>query len=111
MAVVIIARGHISSGLGSMKDVDDVVPLAVHSVEAVLPDPIFEPQAVSNWLESLSSPELRKAQIENPKIGIVWLEHSYEPTTRELQLTRPKTRALWLIRDHLKLQEGILYYS
>lgn len=95
------------------EDVDDVVPLAVRSVEALLPNPISEPQAVSNWVESLTSPELRKAQIEDPNIGIVinWLEHSYEPTTRELQLTGPETRALWLTRDHLKLQEGILYYS
>ena len=70
-------------------------------------------RASSNWMEGLSVIELRRAQTEDPSIGIVinWLEHSYEPTTRELQLTGPETRALWLNRDHLKLQDGILYYS
>ena len=102
-------------------DVDDVVPLAMRSVEAVLPDQAMPDQATSdqamsgtqafsNWMEGLSSQELRKAQIEDPNIGIVinWLEHSYEPTTRELQLTGPETRALWLNRDFLKLQDGIV---
>ena len=95
-------------------DVDDVIPLAVRSVEVVLPDQATSgTQAFSNWMEGLSSPELRRAQIEDPNIGIVinWLEHSYEPTTRELQLTHPETRALWLNRDFLKLQDGILFYS
>ena len=95
-------------------DVDDVVPLAVRSVEVVLPGQASSgTQAFSNWMEDLSSPELRRAQIEYPNIGIVinWLEHSYEPTTCELQLTGPETRALWLNRDFLKLEDGILFYS
>ena len=72
------------------------MPLAVRSLEAVLPDPAMSgTQAVSNWVESLSSLELRRAQTEDPNIDIVinWLEHTYEPTTRELQLTGPETRA------------------
>ena len=96
----------------------------MRSVEAVLPDQAMPDQATSdqamsgtqafsNWMEGLSSQELRRAQIEDPNIGIVinWLEHSYEPTTRELQLTGPETRAVWLNRDFLKLQDGILFYS
>ena len=102
-------------------DVDDVVPLAMGSVEAVLPDQAMQDQAMSdqamsgtqafsNWMEGLSSKELRRAQSEDPNIDIVinWLEHSYEPTTRELQLNGPETRALWLNRDFLKLQDGII---
>ena len=103
---------------------DDVALLAMHSVEAVMPDQAMPDQATSDqamsgtqafskWMEGLSSQELRRAQIKDPNIGIVinWLEHSYEPTTRELQLTGPETRALWLNRDFLKLQDGLLFYS
>ncbi|MCG8047953.1 MAG: RNase H-like domain-containing protein, partial [Candidatus Thiodiazotropha endolucinida] len=96
------------------EDVDDVVPLAVRSVEALMPDQtLTESQAVSSWMEGLSSYELRNTQTADPNIGLVinWLEHSYEPTTRELQLCGPETRALWLTRDHLKLKNGVLYYS
>ena len=73
---------------------DDVAPLAMHSVEAVMPDQAMPDQATSDqamsgtqafskWMEGLSSQELRRAQIKDPNIGIVinWLEHSYEPTT------------------------------
>ena len=95
-------------------DVDDVVPLAIRSVEAAMPDQAMpEHQVVSNWVENLSSIELRRAQTHDPSIGIVmnWLEHSYEPTVRELQLTGPETRAMWLTRDQLKFKDGVLYYS
>ena len=95
-------------------DVDDVVPLAIHSIEALVSDQTLpESQTVSNWMESLSSLELRRAQIEDQDIGIVvnWLEHLYEPSTRELQLCGPETRALWLTKDQLKLKNGVLYYS
>ena len=94
--------------------VDDVVPLAVLSVDLSPSDQTeLGLQQISNWVDELSSLELRRAQIEDLNIGIVinWIEHSYEPTTPELQLTGPETRALWLTRDHLKLQDGILYYS
>ena len=83
-------------------------------MEAVLPDQAMsEIQAVSNWVESLSSLELRRVQTDDPNIGIVigWLEHSYAPTIRKLHLTGPETRVLWLTRDHLTLQCGISYYS
>ena len=92
-------------------DVDDVVPLAIRSVEAAMPDQAMpEHQVVSNWVENLSSIELRRAQTHDPSIGIVmnWLEHSYEPTVSELQLTGPETRAMWLTRYQFK--DGVLYY-
>ena len=95
-------------------DVDDIVPLAVRSIEVEVQDiDSSGAQTISNWMEGLSRLELREAQTQDPNIGLVmnWLEHSYEPTTRELQLTGPETRSLWLTRDQLKLQQGILYYS
>ena len=45
-------------------------------MEAVLPDQAMSgPQVVSNWVESVSSLELRNAQTEDPNTGIVinWL--------------------------------------
>ena len=95
-------------------DVDDIVPLAVRSIEVEVQDiDSSGAQTISNWMEGLSRLELREAQTQDQNIGLVmnWLEHSYEPTTRELQLTGPETRSLWLTRDQLKLQQGILYYS
>ncbi|MCG8109820.1 MAG: RNase H-like domain-containing protein, partial [Candidatus Thiodiazotropha taylori] len=95
-------------------DVDDVVPLAVRSVQPMNPVSVLTGiQTVSNWMESLSALELREAQVEDPNIGIIinWLEHSYEPTTRVLQLCSPETRALWLTKDHLVFKGQVLYYS
>ena len=44
-------------------DVDDVVPLVIRSVEAAMPDQAMpKHQVVSNWVENLSSIELRRAQ-------------------------------------------------
>lgn len=95
-------------------DVDDVVPLGVcnvtiHSADQSVPGN----QVVSNWVESLSSLQLREAQINDPNIGVVirWIEYPYEPTTRELQLSSPETRALWLTRDQLVFQDGVMFYS
>ena len=96
-------------------DVDDVIPLAVRSVDLdsshqSIPDSESRPS--SNWVESLSSFQLRQAQLDDIHIRttIHWLEHSYDPSTRELQLYSPETRALWLTRDQLVLKDGILYY-
>ena len=81
----------------------------MRSVEAVVPDQtLSEPKTVSNWMESLSSLELRRVQTEDPDIGIVvnWPEHSYEPTTHELQLCGPLAD-----KGRFKLKYGVLYYS
>ena len=63
-------------------------------------------------MESLSSFQLRQAQLDDENIGVIihWLEHSYVPTTRVLQLCGPETRALWLTREHLGLKDGVLFY-
>ena len=60
-----------------------MVSLAVRSVATMFTDhSSSDYPAVSNWVESLSSIELRKAQTDDPNIGIVLnlLEHYYEPT-------------------------------
>ena len=99
------------------EDVDDVVPLAVRSIDLDSVQNNSQPQGIqetsSNWADSLSSLQLSEAQRNDPNIGIVmhWLEHNYEPTTRELQLSGPETRALWLNREHIVFQNHVMYYS
>ena len=97
------------------EDVTDIIPLSVRSVDLSQSDqsrPEMEPHPAPNWVESLSSFQLRQAQLNDKDIGIIthWLEHSYEPSTRELQLCVPMTRALWLLRDQLIFKDCILYY-
>ena len=95
------------------EDVDDVVPLCVRRVDLGVPEQTsHESHQSSNWVESLSSLQLRQAQTNDENIGTImhWLEHSYEPSTRQLQLSSPDTRALWLARDHLVLKDGVLFY-
>ena len=95
------------------EDVDDVVPLSVRSVDLRKPEQSNHASSPSsNWVESLSSFQLRQAQLDDENIGVIihWLEHSYVPTTRVLQLCGPETRALWLTRDHLVLKDGVLFY-
>ena len=96
---------------------DDIVPLAVRSIDFDSVQYNSQPQGIqetsSNWADSLSSLQLSEAQRNDPNIGIVmhWLEHDYEPTTRELQLSGPETRALWLNREHIVFQNHVMYYS
>ncbi|MCG8035188.1 MAG: DDE-type integrase/transposase/recombinase [Candidatus Thiodiazotropha taylori] len=96
------------------EDVDDVIPLAVRSIQANDSDqPLPRTRAILNWVDGLSSLQLGEAQRNDPSIGLVmhWLEHCYEPTTRELQLCSPETRALWMTRDQLVFQDNVMYYS
>ncbi len=96
-------------------DVDDVVPLAVRSINAVSQVEVTSvPVSVaSNWTDNLSNIQLSELQHSDSDIGLVmtWLEHGYDPPIRELQLTGPATRSLWLTRSQLVLEDGVLYYS
>ena len=97
------------------EDVDDVIPLSVRSVDLSESDqlpPEQESRPSSNWMESLSSVQLRQAQLDDKNIGVIleWLEHSYEPSTKVFQLCSPETRALWLTRNQLLIKDGILFY-
>ena len=97
------------------EDVDDVIPLSVRSVDLSEPEqslPVPESSPSSNWLESMSSLQLRQAQLDDRNIGTIihWLEHNYEPSTRTLQLCSPETRALWLMRDQLCFRDSVLFY-
>ena len=96
------------------EDVDDVSPLSVRSVDLSESDqlpPEQESRPSSNWMESLSSVQLRQAQLDDKNIGVIleWLEHTYEPSTKVLQLCSPETRALWLTRNQLLIKDGILF--
>ncbi len=122
-----------------IEDVDDVVPLAVRSIQTNVPtqdynnndsqDPEDEivlndddNQITSdyaqtdtsnpNWLQTYSPANLRSIQLEDPEIAIVihWLEQEIFPTPSELRLTSPVTRAYWLCRKYLVLIDEVLYY-
>ena len=92
------------------EDVDDVIPLAVRSVSSVGSEPITD--NTCNWIEGLSSMQVRESQLNDPDIGLIlyWLEHGYDPSTRELKLCSPETRSLWLTRSQLMVKNGALYY-
>ena len=104
------------------EDVDDVVPLAVRSIDLDTVHSNSLPQGIqgasnsrgasnsqgasksrevphltrtSNWADSLSSLQLSEAQGNDPNIGIVmhWIEHQYEPTTRELHTVKAAPNA------------------
>ena len=109
-------------------DVDDVVPLAIRSIDLDMTQNNSQPQGTqgasntpvashlprtSNWADSLSSFQLSEAQRNDPNIGIVmhWLEHCYTPTNRELQLSSPETRALWMNKDNIVFLDHVMYYS
>ena len=95
------------------EDVDDVVPLAVRVIDSAAVEPSTHNDMISsNWIEGLSSMQVREAQLNDPDIGLVlyWLEHGYEPSTRELKLCSPETRSLWLTRSQLLVKNGVLYY-
>jgi len=114
-------------------DVDDVVPLAVRTVET----PSFSIRAIeidkledsddevisssnenfaayeNNWMDMPSKEKLREMQLEDLDIHpiINWLERDKNPSPNELRLHSPATRALWMCRGQLCLQQGVLYYT
>ena len=92
------------------EDVDDVIPLAMINTNTLVDVPLST--GSSNWVEGLTSGQLRDAQLQDPDIGLVihWLEHGYLPSKRELLLTSPETRALWSCRSNLEFSNGVLFY-
>ena len=94
-----------------LDDVDDVVPLAVMSIDVQLNSP--NDSGSSNWVEGYTPGQLRDFQLLDPNIELVmlWLEGDYEPSRRELLLTSPETRALWSCRDCLSISNGVLFYA
>ena len=89
-------------------ELDDAVTSATSS-QGVDP-PSVTPPGTSNWVEGMSTGQLREEQLCDSNIGIViyWLEQDYDPSKRELLLTSPETRALWSCRNQLSFPKGVL---
>ena len=66
-----------------------------------------------NWVESYTSEDLRKFQLNDPKLRPVmgWLESKRTPSSQELYIESPFTKKLWENRNMLVLRNGVLYYE
>ena len=110
-------------------DVDDVIPLAVRTInfqEVLSEDEIpseqedlsedivstGNPQGFCNWLTSYSKEELRSLQVADQHLGVLvaWLEKNHQPSQNELQLSSPTVKRFWQYKDQLCLNQGVLYY-
>ena len=62
------------------------------------------------WVSAYTPRELREFQLGDPNLSFIleWLEK--DPTQYELFLGSPALRYYWLHRDHLEMQNGVLYY-
>ncbi|CAC5368490.1 unnamed protein product [Mytilus coruscus] len=93
-------------------DVDDVVPLAVRSIQHQLQDDISIQE--SNWMKGLSFEDIKKEQEDDPdlKTLIHWLHTGKPPSEHELQLKSPATKHWWNCKtQQLKFVEGCLFYK
>ena len=63
------------------------------------------------WVPAYTPQELREFQLGDPNLSFIleWLEK--DPTQYELFLGSPALRYYWLHRDHLEMQNGVLYYQ
>ena len=63
------------------------------------------------WVPAYTPRELREFQLGDPNLTFIleWLEK--DPTQYELFLGSPALRYYWLHRDHLEMQNGVLYYQ
>ena len=62
------------------------------------------------WVPAYTPRELREFQLGDPNLSFIleWLEK--DPTQYELFLGSSALRYNWLHRDHLEMQNGVLYY-
>ena len=63
------------------------------------------------WVPAYTPRELREFQLSDPNLSFIleWLEK--DPTQYDLFLGSPALRYYWLHRDHLEMQNGVLYYQ
>ncbi|CAC5385759.1 unnamed protein product [Mytilus coruscus] len=92
-------------------DVDDVLPLAVRSIQHQLKDDISIHE--SNWIKSWSLEDIKKEQEDDPELKtlIHWLNTGEPPSEHELQLESPATKHWWNCRTQLELVKGCLFYK
>ncbi|CAG2215849.1 unnamed protein product [Mytilus edulis] len=92
-------------------DVDDVVPLAVRSIQHQLQDDISIQE--SNWMKGWSLEDIKKEQEDDPdlKTLINWLHTGESPSEHDLQLESPATNHWWNCTTQLKFVKGCLFYK
>lgn len=66
-----------------------------------------------NWVDAYTPADLRKLQLDDPKIQpiILWLEGNRHPTQQELFIESPFTKKLWETKNLLVMKNGVLYYE
>ena len=89
------------------EDVDDVVPLAVKTVNVIKPVSRSEP-----WITGYSKDELREIQSVDPCVGklITWIANDMEPEQRELYPSSPDVKHFYICRKQLMYKDNLLYY-
>ena len=101
-------------------DVDDVVPIAIRSVQ--VPDEDMETEEDSNrgtdgdstsWLPQCTSEQLQEKQQQDPDLFklIKWLEEKSSPTTQDLHLSSSAVKRFWFLKSQLTFQNKVLYYN
>ena len=90
-------------------DVDDVVPLAVRTIDLDTSNSgvdVF-------WGPGYDKSQLRDAQMSDCGLRkiITWLEEASEPKESELSLSSPAVKYYWLNRKQLIMKDGLLFYQ
>ena len=90
------------------EEVDDVVPLAVRTVNLVKPVSRSVP-----WITGYTTREMSEIQSSDPCLGklIAWILSEKEPEQRELYLGSPAVKHFYICRKQLLYKDGLLYYK
>ncbi|KAI7811653.1 hypothetical protein IRJ41_008241 [Triplophysa rosa] len=109
------------------EDVDDVVPLAVRSIEYATGEQVVEnpgrgeeERAAAellgtprmNWLEAFPKEKLAQEQRADTDLAILheWKQAGVLPTKDDVALRSPAVRKFWLCWPQVDLHQGVLYY-
>ena len=86
------------------EDVDDVVPLAVKSVDIQL--------HCTTWLQGYTNEQLSEAQRKDPSLVhlINWMTKDIQPSQGEIALCSPTVKHFFINRNQLELKNGLLLY-
>ena len=108
------------------EDIDNVVPLAVRSIEVIErrepdeeSDDTDEAETEeetevfrSQWQTVYSKAELRNMQLADPDLNFLMtsLEDDAELSVHELKIQSTTVKHFWILRHQLQIHEGVLYY-